>query len=149
MADISYTPTTWADGAEGGTPINSTRLNNIESGIVDAVAAIGPNDTTADGTLKAQIDNLQEAVDKKAMTLFVSAPYTVTANNTTSVVLTPTVPSGYYVAGFITVRSLSQDAWIGQFGLTSTDQPYVQIYSRASTTINGTCSATLLILPIS
>ncbi len=62
MADISYTPTTWADGAEGGTPINSTRLNNIESGIVDAVAAIGPNDTTADGTLKAQIDALGDSV---------------------------------------------------------------------------------------
>lgn len=62
MADISYTPTTWADGAEGGTPVNSTRLNNIESGIVDAVAAIGPNDTTTDGTLKAQIDALRNSV---------------------------------------------------------------------------------------
>ena len=62
MADISYTPTTWADGSEGGTPIDAAKLNNIESGIVDAVAAIGPNDTTADGTLKAQIDALGESV---------------------------------------------------------------------------------------
>lgn len=62
MADISYTPTTWADGSEGGTPIDAAKLNNIESGISDAVAAIGPNDTTADGTLKAQIDALGESV---------------------------------------------------------------------------------------
>ena len=62
MADISYTPTTWADGSEGGTPIDASKLNNIESGIVDAVAAIGPNDTTADGTLKAQIDALGDSV---------------------------------------------------------------------------------------
>lgn len=58
MADISYTPTTWANGAEGGTAIDAAKLNNIESGIVDAVAAIGLNDTTEDGTLKAQIDTL-------------------------------------------------------------------------------------------
>ena len=70
MADISYTRTTWADGSEGGTAIDSTKLNNIEQGIVDAVAAIGPNDTTEDGTLKAQIDQnasdietLQDSVD--------------------------------------------------------------------------------------
>ena len=56
MADISYTRTTWADGQEGGTAIDATKLNNIEQGVVDAVAAIGPNDTTEDGTLKAQID---------------------------------------------------------------------------------------------
>lgn len=69
MADISYTRTTWADGQEGGTAIDATKLNNIEQGIVDAVAAIGPNDTTVDGTLKAQIDqntsdisNLQASV---------------------------------------------------------------------------------------
>lgn len=66
MADISYTRTTWADGAEGGTAIDATKLNNIEQGIVDAVAAIGPNDTTEDGTLKAQIDALGDSVAKKA-----------------------------------------------------------------------------------
>lgn len=66
MADISYTRTTWADGSEGGTPIDATKLNNIEQGIVDAVGAIGPNDTTADGTLKAQIDALGESVSSKA-----------------------------------------------------------------------------------
>ena len=62
MADISYTRTTWADGSEGGTAIDATKLNNIEQGVVDAVAAIGPNDTTADGTLKAQIDSVRESV---------------------------------------------------------------------------------------
>ena len=72
MADISYTRTTWADGQEGGTAIDATKLNNIEQGIVDAVAAIGPNDTTGDGTLKAQIDentsdisDLQDSVARK------------------------------------------------------------------------------------
>lgn len=68
MADISYTPTTWADGAEGGTPIDAAKLNNIESGIVDAVAAIGPNDTTEDGTLKAQIDALASSVSYPSLT---------------------------------------------------------------------------------
>ena len=66
MADISYTPTTWADGAEGGTPIDAAKLNNIESGIVDAVAAIGPNDTTEDGTLKAQIDAINSRTSPNA-----------------------------------------------------------------------------------
>ena len=69
MADISYTRTTWADGAEGGTAIDATKLNNIEQGVVDAVAAIGPNDTTEDGTLKAQIDSVRESVSQSAIVL--------------------------------------------------------------------------------
>ena len=40
MAQVEYTPTQWADGADGGTPINAEHLNNIEQGIVDIVAAI-------------------------------------------------------------------------------------------------------------
>lgn len=68
MADISYTRTTWADGSEGGTPIDAAKLNNIEQGIVDTVAAIGPNDTTEDGTLKAQIDSVRESVSFESTT---------------------------------------------------------------------------------
>lgn len=75
MADISYTPTTWADGSEGGTPIDAAKLNNIESGISDAVAAIGPNDTTQDGTLKAQIDALGESVSPQALSNTVISDY--------------------------------------------------------------------------
>ena len=28
MAQVEYTPTQWADGADGGTPINAEHLNN-------------------------------------------------------------------------------------------------------------------------
>lgn len=81
MADISYTRTTWADGSDGGTPIDATKLNNIEQGIVDAVAAIGPNDTTQDGTLKAQIDALGEPV---SLTVTRTAEADVTIHNVTA-----------------------------------------------------------------
>jgi len=40
---ISYTPTTWADGADGGTPITAARLNNIESGVTNAVKQANAN----------------------------------------------------------------------------------------------------------
>lgn len=44
MADsISYTPTTWADGADGGTPITAARLNNIEQGINNATTQVNAN----------------------------------------------------------------------------------------------------------
>lgn len=44
MADsISYTPTTWADGADGGTPITAARLNNLESGVTNAVKQANAN----------------------------------------------------------------------------------------------------------
>lgn len=80
MADISYTPNTWADGSEGGTPIDAAKLNNIESGISGAVAAIGPNDTTADGTLKAQIDALGESAAKINVSGVKSISFDVSAN---------------------------------------------------------------------
>ena len=44
MADsISYTPTTWADGADGGTPITAARLNNIEQGVSAATKQANAN----------------------------------------------------------------------------------------------------------
>lgn len=44
MADsISYTPTTWADGADGGTPITAARLNNIEQGVSAATKQVNAN----------------------------------------------------------------------------------------------------------
>lgn len=35
--EITYTPTVWADGEDGGTPINAANLNNIEKAIVALV----------------------------------------------------------------------------------------------------------------
>ena len=121
MADISYTRTTWADGQEGGTAIDATKLNNIEQGIVDAVAAIGPNDTTEDGTLKAQIDqntsdisDLQDSVYKSTYTFrlidaisiyaFTSATNTIYANfsvpiQAVSATATISVPSSVTLQG--------------------------------------------------
>lgn len=44
MADsIRYTPTTWADGADGGTPITAARLNNIEQGVAAATKQVNAN----------------------------------------------------------------------------------------------------------
>ena len=40
---ISYTPTTWADGADGGTPITAARLNNIEQGVAAATKQVNAN----------------------------------------------------------------------------------------------------------
>lgn len=40
MADITYNPTAWADDKAGGTNITAKRLNNMETGIANAVAAI-------------------------------------------------------------------------------------------------------------
>ena len=37
---LSYTPTAWADGSAGNTPINSARLNNEEAGILASANAI-------------------------------------------------------------------------------------------------------------
>lgn len=39
----NYTPTTWAAGVSGGTPITAVRLNNIEQGILDTQTLIGGN----------------------------------------------------------------------------------------------------------
>lgn len=35
--EITYTPTVWADGEDGGTPINAANMNNIEEAIVALV----------------------------------------------------------------------------------------------------------------
>lgn len=41
--DLAYTPTTWADGADGGTAITAARLNNIEQGINAATTQVNAN----------------------------------------------------------------------------------------------------------
>lgn len=41
--DLTYTPTTWADGADGGTAITAARLNNIEQGINSASKQVNAN----------------------------------------------------------------------------------------------------------
>lgn len=35
--EITYTPTVWQDGEDGGTPINAANMNNIEEAIVALV----------------------------------------------------------------------------------------------------------------
>ena len=62
MADsISYTPTTWADGADGGTPITAARLNNIESGVTAATKQANTN--------AADIKTLGDSVSQKVSVL--------------------------------------------------------------------------------
>ena len=41
--DLAYTPTTWADGADGGTAITAARLNNIEQGVSAATTQVNAN----------------------------------------------------------------------------------------------------------
>ena len=123
MADISYTPTTWADGAEGGTPIDAAKLNNIESGIVDAVAAIGPNDTTADGTLKAQIDANAAAV-ALIPGLHVYSQYTFPRN----------IPTGVLICRIISIGSVSsEDAYL--LCIDSTGKAYSAINEKNASTV--------------
>ena len=40
---VTYTPTTWADGTEGGTPIDAAKLNNIEQGVSDTATLANAN----------------------------------------------------------------------------------------------------------
>lgn len=64
MADsISYTPTTWADGADGGTPITAARLNNIESGVTNATKQANAN--AAD--IKALGDSVSQMLGGKRL----------------------------------------------------------------------------------
>lgn len=46
---MAYTPTTWVDGASGGTPITAAELNRMESGIVDGQNAANPTVDTLTG----------------------------------------------------------------------------------------------------
>lgn len=41
--DLAYTPTTWADGADGGTAITAARLNNLEQGVAAATTQVNAN----------------------------------------------------------------------------------------------------------
>lgn len=58
--EITYTPTVWADGADGGTPINAANLNNMEEAIVALVERTTKQVVTsmiADGAVtKAKLD---------------------------------------------------------------------------------------------
>lgn len=122
MADISYTPTTWADGSGGGTPIDATKLNNIETGISDAVAAIGPNDTTEDGTLKAQIDALGESVSQLLKIKVASlGGLTIAGNSSTFLnprtAINAACPSGYSPIGIVGVKLNNSDFTVSQFSI--------------------------------
>ena len=54
--EMSYTPTVWRDGLDGGTPINAANLNNIEEAIVALVERTSQQAETsmiADGAVSA------------------------------------------------------------------------------------------------
>lgn len=50
---MSYTKQTWGDGIAGGTPINSARLNHIESGIAAAPQYLGAGTAFPSGSFAA------------------------------------------------------------------------------------------------
>ena len=144
MADISYTRTTWADGQEGGTAIDATKLNNIEQGIVDAVAAIGPNDTTEDGTLKAQIDqntsdisDLQDSVSPLVLTG--SQSYTADQYGRIVVNVTFSIPSGYRIISVIAADVGDRSAHISGFKINNGNQVNI---SGAGLSPNASVTAT-------
>jgi hypothetical protein len=56
--DLTYTPTTWADGADGGTAITAARLNNIEQGINSASKQVNAN-TKSIKTLGDSVSQVQ------------------------------------------------------------------------------------------
>ena len=68
-APEEYTKTTWADGAEGGTAITATRLNNIEDAVEDVTNYANDEDEDLSDAEQAIADNaadiaaLQEAVN--------------------------------------------------------------------------------------
>ena len=57
--DLTYTPTTWADGADGGTAITAARLNNIEQGINSASKQVNAN-TKSIKTLGDSVSQLKK-----------------------------------------------------------------------------------------
>jgi hypothetical protein len=52
---ISYAPTTWKDASVGGTPINATRLNNVETGLTQATQTANSHDDRLDALEAAAI----------------------------------------------------------------------------------------------
>lgn len=64
---MAYTPSTWADGEAGGTPITASALNKIENGIADATeTAEAPIEAGDIPTLAiSKISGLQGALDGK------------------------------------------------------------------------------------
>ncbi len=75
--EITYTPTVWADGADGGTPINAANLNNMEEAIVALVERTTKQVVTsmiADGavTLAKCDQSLRDSVSQKTKVIRVS-----------------------------------------------------------------------------
>lgn len=105
MADsISYTPTTWADGADGGTPITAARLNNIEQGINNATTQVNAN--TKD--IKTLGDSVSQYLHIEAVTL--DAPSSVRAKSSNLGTVTAPAVSGYKFVMWVTFCT---SGWIG------------------------------------
>lgn len=54
--DVSYTPTTWADGSEGGTPITASQLNRVETGVNDLA--------TQHNALVSDVNSINDAISE-------------------------------------------------------------------------------------
>lgn len=65
--DLTYTPTTWADGADGGTAITAARLNNIEQGINNATTQVNAN--------RKSIKTLEDSVSRVSFGTEVTSIY--------------------------------------------------------------------------
>lgn len=105
MADsISYTPTTWADGADGGTPITAARLNNIERGINNATKQVNANTKG----IKALGDSVSQYLHIEVVML--DAPSSVRAKSSNLGTVTAPAVSGYK---FVMWVMFSTSGWIG------------------------------------
>ena len=92
---VTYTPTTWADGTEGGTPIDAAKLNNIEQGVSDTATLANAN--------MDDIATLKDSISLKLITG--SATVSTVAGTTAYQINTPiSVPSGYKIVAVLRVN---------------------------------------------
>lgn len=102
--DLTYTPTTWADGSDGGTAITADRLNNIEQGVAAATKQVNANTKN----IKALGDSVSQYLHIEAVTL--NAPSSVRAKSSNIGTVTAPAVSGYKFVMWVT---FSTSGWIG------------------------------------
>lgn len=93
---LEYTPTKWADGQGGGTPLTAARLNNIENQVnaLTALLAQPENMTTIKATAPANIEIYAKRVGNIVqMNVYVKGAVTIKAWSTVTV--DATIPEGW------------------------------------------------------